>query len=63
MPESVQANMCGVGPVLPACSRLGFSGEVWNPYAAHIQEGLYMLCSMVKFITCGRHGLAFVTRV
>lgn len=34
MSEFVQANICGEALVLQACSRLCFSGEVWNPYAA-----------------------------
>ena len=34
--ELVQANMCDEGLVLCVCSGLCFSGEVWNPYAAHL---------------------------
>ncbi len=42
--EFVQASMCDEGLVLCVCSSLCFSGEVWNPFAAHlnIQKSLYV---------------------
>lgn len=32
----VQANMCDGGLLLCVCGGLCFSGDVWNPYAAHL---------------------------
>lgn len=41
--EFVQASMCDEDLVVCVCGGLCFSGEVWNPYAAHldIQKSLY----------------------